>query len=355
MSATTCPEPNLPPATDAGTAEIRFTDSCRPCVRTPDERFADLPDWPFEPRYTTVDGLRVHYVDEGPSDGEVVVLLHGQPTWGYLYRKMIPVLSAAGHRVVVPDLVGTGRSDKPVQIEDYRFLQHVSWFEGFLDALDLRDITIFVQDWGSLIGLRAVGNDPDRYARVVVANGQLPVVPEGFELLQLPDELEPDDDMVLPFADPGLQGLSWAEQFQRWAVFSLVGTKFRASDVVDSGTATSLSPEELAAYDAPFPSRIHMAGVRAFPSLVNTLGEAPTNEAAQAALDAFERPALTLFGRLDKGLGTDAVQSLIRDRVPGAAGLDHHAYDDASHFIQEDKGDDLARRVDELIRSTPPT
>ena len=259
----------------------------------------------------------MHYVDEGPSDGQVVLLLHGQPTWSYLFRKMIPRLAGAGLRVIAPDMIGMGRSDKPVQIGDYRYLQHVAWVEEFIDTMALRDMTVFVQDWGSLIGLRVVGNQPDRFARIVVANGRLPVVPEGFQPITLPPSLEPDDDMVLPFTDPTVRDNPWPVNFAKWAAYALVGTRFRPSEVLAHGTVVDLTDDELAAYDAPFPSRIYMAGVRAFPSLINTVGEAPTNERASEVLDAFDRPVLTLFGRRDEGMGTDAVQSLIHDRVVG--------------------------------------
>jgi haloalkane dehalogenase len=349
---TPCHEPDLPPATEIGDAEILYTDTCRPFVRTPDEQFAHLHGFPYEPRYATVDGMRMHYVEEGPPDGEVVLLLHGQPTWSYLYRKMIPVLAAAGLRVIAPDMIGMGRSDKPVQISDYRYLQHVAWVEELIDSLGLRDITVFVQDWGSLIGLRVVGNRPDQFARIVVANGQLPVVPEGFQPITLPATLDPDDDMVLPFTDPALRDDPWPVHFAKWAAYALVGTRFRPSEVVAHGSVRDLDDDELAAYDAPFPSRVYMAGVRSFPSLINTLGDVPTNARAREVLDGFERPVLTLFGRRDQGMGTDSVQSLFRDRCAGAAGQPHHAYDDAGHFIQEDKGEDLARRVAEFVATT---
>ena len=351
MTEDASPAVDLPPGTPMGDAELRFTSSGRPFVRTPDSCFADLPEFPYEPHYVEVDGLRMHYIDEGPRDGEVVLLLHGQPDWCYLYRKMIPVLVAGGRRVIAPDLIGMGRSDKPVQIADYRYLQHVAWVEEFVDVLDLHDITVFVQDWGSLIGLRVVGNDPDRFARIVVANGMLPVLPEGFKPLQLPDTLEPDDSLVLPFTEESLQG-DWMEQFQNWARYALVGTSFRPSELLEFATVVDLTPAELAAYDAPFPERIYMSGVRAFPSLLNTVGDAPTNEHARRVLDRFTRPALTLFGRLDANMGSDAAQGQIRDRIPGAAGQPHHAYDNAAHFIQEDVGEDLARRVDEFMTAT---
>lgn len=158
--------------------------------------------------------------------------------------------------------------------------------------------------------------------------------------------------MVLPFTDPALRGAPWPVRFSKWATYALVGSRFRPSEVLASATVVDLTDAELAAYDAPFPSRLHMAGVRAFPSLINTLGEAPTNLRAREVLDAFDRPVLTLFGRRDDGMGNDAVQSMMRDRIKGAEGQPHHAYEDAGHFIQEDKGEDLARRINEWMAAT---
>ena len=348
-----CAAPSLPPGVSAGEAEIRFTADCRPFVRTGDERFAALPDFPFAPHYATVDGLRMHYIDEGPADGEVVLLLHGQPAWSYLYRKMIPILAAAGFRVIAPDHIGMGRSDKPVRVEDYRYLQHVAWIEEFLDVLGLQDITLFCQDWGSLIGLRVVGDRPERFARVVVANGRLPVIPAAIDLNRFyhvprPPLLNPDAPLTLTTCT--------ADQFtcfSEWIAYALTNPAFRPSQVLAQLTAQTPSLAELAAYDAPFPDLVYMAGPRAFPSLVVTLNEVPTNEAARLVFDHFEKPLLTLFGRLDHNLGTEAVQAELRDTVPGAQGQAHHAYEDANHFIQEDKGEDLARRVVDFIHANP--
>ena len=217
--------PVLPPDVSADDAEIHWTDAGRPFVRTPDDCFEGLPDYPWEPNYAEVDGMRMHYVDAGDPDGEVVLLLHGQPDWSYLYRKMIPVLADAGFRVIAPDLIGFGKSDKPVQLADYRFLRHVAWVEEFIDVLDLDAITPVVQDWGSLIGLRCVGNRPDRFARVVVANGNLLVVPEGVEILTLPVSLEPQDLEFPHVVSPG-GGMTL---FEAWATYALVGRDFMPS------------------------------------------------------------------------------------------------------------------------------
>jgi len=347
-------EAKLPPDVTGTEAEIRWTASGRPYLRTDDAEFSDLPGFPWEPNYVEVDGMRMHYVDAGDPDGEVVLLLHGQPDWSYLYRRMIPVLADAGLRVVAPDLIGFGRSDKPVQLDDYRYLQHVAWVEEFLDVVGLTGITPVVQDWGSLIGLRCVGNDPDRFARVVVANGNLPVIPEGFAPFAVPDSLEPQD-LDFPFVAGGGSGeQDGMAVFGDWINYALVGKDFLPSVVMRASILRGdITDAEIMAYDAPFPSRLHMAGTRTFPSLVNTVGEAPTNEAARAALDAFDRPVLGMFGLRDPIFGDQASRDATRARIAGAAGQPHQDFPDAGHFIQEDAGPELAERIAEWIRATP--
>ena len=355
-----CADAVLPPGTPLGDATLHWTSTCIPYVRTPEDRFTDLPDFPYVPSYVDVDGgLRMAYLDEGPRDGQVVLLLHGEPSWSYLYRRMIPVLTAAGLRVIAPDMIGMGRSDKPVQFADYSYLRHVAWVSRFVEALGLSDVTVFVQDWGSLIGLRVIGDHPDRFARVVVANGRLPVLPAGVHPVTLPDPPLPDDTIRAPFSDDGrpvasvtvIPGMS--EQFGQWAVYALTGTTFHASEVLQALTEVELRPDELRAYDAPFPDRIYMTGPRVFPSLINTVSDEPTNAAARKVFDAWDKPLLTLFGRGDSTLGSDAVQAEMRDRVPGAVGQPHHAYPDAKHFIQEDEGLDLAHRVVDFVQADP--
>ena len=347
MSAT----PDLPPDVSADEAEIHWSDSGIPFVRTPDECFADLVDYPFAPNYVEIDGMRMHYVDEGDPDGEVIWLLHGQPDWSYLYRRMIPVLADAGFRVIANDHFGCGKSDKPVQLADYRFLHHVRWNELFLDALDLRDVTPVVQDWGSLIGLRCVGNDPDRFARLVVANGNIPVVPEGFELFELPASHEPQD-LPFPFVTGDGGGGGGMAVFGDWINYALVGKDFMPSVVMRASILRDITDAEVAGYDAPFPSRIFMGAMRTFPSLVNTLGDAPTNEAARAALDAFPRPVLGEFGLKDPIFGDAATIAATREQIAGAAGQPHHDYPEAGHFIQEDVGPELAGNIAEWMAAT---
>ena len=339
--------------------EIMKTSAVVEFVRTPDACFEGLPDWSYAPHYVEIDGLRQAYVDEGPADGPVVLLLHGQPSWSYLYRKMIPVLVEGGFRVIAMDHLGMGRSDKPVDIASYSYLGHNERLLTFIDELDLRDINLFVQDWGSLIGLRVAGLNPERFARIAVGDGALPVIPEGFQPfppVENPDEIEgiaaPFDQIPpqqVPFYDgcklvAGPQDNSY---FGNWMIYAMKSASFRPSIVVEAMTWFELSDEEAAAYDAPFPSRIYMAGPRVFPSLVN---EVPgTTEEAWAGLTSFERPFLTLWAANDPGqLGRCATQQNLVNAVPGAAGQPHDRLAEASHFLQDDQGAEIARRLVEF-------
>ncbi len=290
-------------------------------LRTPDARFAGLEGYRFTPNYLDVsaDGappLRMHYLDEGPRDGAPIVLLHGEPTWSYLYRTMIPPLVAAGHRVLAPDLIGFGRSDKPTRMQDYTYLRHVQWVTSWLEALDLRDITVVVQDWGSLIGLRIAAEHPDRFARLFIANGFLPIA-----------------DRPTPAA------------FNIWRGFAKYSPVLPAGRLVGVGTVRRLSGAVRAGYDAPFPDKIYQAGARAFPQLVPISADnpaIPANRAAWEVLGRWEKPVLCVFGANDPILGK-ADRPLI-DHIPGAKGQPH-ARIKAGHFIQEDAGPELARRL----------
>ena len=293
-------------------------------LRTPDERFASLPGYQFEPHYAEVDGLRVHYVDEGPSGAAPVLLLHGEPSWCYLYRTMIPIIAKAGHRAIAPDLIGVGRSDKLVERKDYSYQLHVDVMAGFIEQLDLRDITLFCQDWGGLIGLRVAAEHPDRFARIVAANTFLPTGDNP----------------------PG-------EAFLRWQQFSQNSPAFDIGRVVQGGTATTLSDEVVAAYDAPFPDDSYKAGARVFPALVPTAPDdpaAPANRKAWEVLERWEKPFLTAFSDSDpitKG-GDRAFQA----RVPGTKGQPHTTIAGCGHFLQEDKGEELAKVVVDFLAQT---
>lgn len=323
-------------------------------VRTPDPCFEGLPDWPYEPQYVEIDGLRQAYVDEGPADGEVVLLLHGQPSWSYLYRDMVSVLADAGYRVVAMDHLGMGRSDKPIELDAYSYLSHNDRLETFIDELALTDINVFVQDWGSLIGLRVAGLNPDLFATIAVGDGALPVIPDGvepFPPVENPDE--PADipsifaampEQQVPFYDGCELLIGGAGNFGDWIVYAMTAESFHASEVVEAMTWFDLTPEEEAAYDAPFPSRIYMGGPRTFPSLVN---EVP-GETAEAweGLMAFDKPFLTLWAANDPGnLGQCATQQNLIDSIPGAEGHPHDRLAEASHFLQDDQGTEIATRL----------
>jgi haloalkane dehalogenase len=292
-------------------------------LRTPDERFESLPDFPFAPHYVNVsdgDGgtLRVHYLDEGPADGPVVLLMHGEPSWSFLYRKMIPVLTAAGFRCVAPDLVGFGRSDKPVERDDYTYARHVEWMRAALFSyLDLRDITLVCQDWGGLIGLRLVGEHPERFARVVTANTYLPTgeQPAG-------------------------------EAFLNWQNFSQTVEDFNVGVIVGMGCAGNPTDDVIAGYNAPFPDDSYKAGARQFPMLVPTSKDDPASKAnikAWTTLRAFEKPWLTAFS--DKDAITRGGDRAFQSEIPGAAGQPHTTIEGGGHFLQEDCGEQLAQVV----------
>jgi haloalkane dehalogenase len=295
-------------------------------LRTPDERFASLPDFPFTPLYVDVDGIRVAYLDEGPRDAAPVLLLHGEPSWSFLYRKMIPALVAAGHRVVAPDLVGFGRSDKPADRRVYTYQRNMDWLRGAVRAIDLRGITLFCQDWGGLLGLRLAAEEGDRFARVCAANTYLPT-----------------GDEKVPRA------------FHVWRAFARWTPVFPAGLIVASGCVRGLYSDAVAAYNAPFPSERYKAGARAFPMLVPTRPDDPAsadNRRAWEALRAWEKPFLTLFGRNDPI--TRGAEKVLQARIPGAKDQPHARLDAAGHFLQEDVGRDLAERLNKWI-ATPAT
>lgn len=291
----------------------------RDCVRTPDSRFEGLPDYDFAPHYVDIDGMRMHYVDEGPRDGEVVLLLHGEPSWSYLYRHMIPPLRDAGLRVIAPDLIGFGKSDKPTRRADYSYAGHVGWMTAFIEALDLSGINLFCQDWGSLIGLRVAAENEHRFARIALGNGALPT-----------------GDQAIPKA------------FKIWRTFALYSPWFPIGRILQMGTVEELSAAEVAAYDAPFPSARYKAGARAFPKLVPTTPDDPARDANRAAWDIFRqwsKPFLTTFSNRDPIMRGG--EKVWQDSVPGAQGQEHVIIRNAGHFLQDDKGPELA---DVLIR-----
>ena len=297
-------------------------------LRTPEDRFDALPDYPFAPHYLTVtdaDGtdLRIHYVDEGPRDAAPILLLHGEPSWSYLYRKFVPDLVARGHRVIAPDLIGFGKSDKPAARSDYTYERHVAWMSAWLTALNLTEITLFCQDWGGLIGLRLVAAFPERFARLVVANTGLPT------------------------------GSGSSEGFNAWLAYSQNVPQFPVGFIVNGGTGRDLSPEEIAAYDAPFPDETYKEGAREFPKLVPITPEHPSvaeNQAAWKVLEQFDKPVLTAFS--DQDAVTKGGEKVFIDRIPGAKGQPHTIISGGGHFLQEDAPVQISALIDTFIRSS---
>ena len=320
-------------------------------VRTPDERFAGLPGYPFAPHYAEVvaedaDGdtgpLRMHYLDEGPADGPAVLLLHGQPTWSYLYRTVIPVLVDAGLRAIAPDNIGFGRSDKPTFGPDYTFARHVAWTRSLVTQLDLRDITLVAQDWGGPLGFGVLAEEPDRFARVVAAN------------------------TILHTADPALADrLTWAvhgtgdsrvvleESLVDYLLYTQRAPTLQAGLFVGGATVAPVAPEVLAAYDAPFPDERHSAGLRQMTALLPLTRNDPgarIGRRAMRALETFDRPFLTAYS--DGDPATRGWAEVFQERVPGAHEQDHVTIEGAGHFLQEDAGEQLGLVVADLIHRT---
>ena len=299
------------------------------CLRTPDARFTDLPGYPFAPHYQEVptgdaDGgtLRMHFVDEGPRDAPVVLMLHGEPSWSFLYRKVIARVVAAGLRAVAPDLPGFGRSDKPAAQDDYTYQRHVDWMWAFIQAQGLTDVTLLCQDWGGLIGLRIVGEHPERFARVVAAN------------------------TFLPTADRPPQ-----DAFLAWRRFSQDTPELPIGFILQSASKRPLSDAVRAAYEPPFPDESYKAGARRFPLLVPIAPDdpaVPANLAAWQGLERFERPFLTAFG--DGDPITRGADRVLQARIPGAKGQPHTTLKDAGHFLQEDAGEELGDVVAAFVR-----
>jgi haloalkane dehalogenase len=291
-------------------------------LRTPDERFAGLPDWPWAAHYTEVGPagatLRMAYVDDGPRDARPVLLLHGEPSWSYLYRSMIPPLLAAGLRPIAPDLIGFGRSDKPVARDAYTYARHMAWLSDLVVGhLDLRDAILFGQDWGGLLGLRLVAEQPDRFAAVVASN------------------------TFLPTGDRPL-----GEGFEQWRRFSQEAPELHVGAIVNAGTGRTLTDAEIAAYDAPFPDDRFKAGARQFPTLVPAAPDdpaAPANRSAWAALGGWEKPFVCAFG--DQDPITRGADAALRAHIPGAVDQPHTTMTGAAHFSQEDAGPELAEVV----------
>ena len=286
-------------------------------LRTPDECFANLADFPFQPRYVEVDGLRIHYLDEGASDAAPILLMHGEPSWCYLYRKMIPVLVATGYRCIAPDLIGFGRSDKLANRDDYSYQFHVDMMNGFFRQLNLNGVTLFAQDWGGLIGLRILADNPEHFARLVVANTGLPTGDHA----------------------P-------SEGFLKWKHYAETVENFHVGGIIKGGCATPLSAETVAAYNAPFPDDSYKEGARIFPKLVPITPDNPASEANRQAwgvLQQWSGKVLTLFS--DKDAVTAGSEKPFQKLLSGAKDQPHEIIQDAGHFLQEDKGEEIAMKI----------
>ena len=312
-------------------------------IRTPDEAFRNLSDYPFSANYVNSLGYRIHYVDEGPRDGQVVLLLHGQPSWSYLYRHMIPLLASAGFRVIAPDNVGFGKSDKPLSGDAHNYQMHVDVMTNFVDELGLEGVTFFGQDWGSNIGLRVVAERPSRFARIVLSNGTLPAASGvqgwlGFPLLNLLVWLEGD----VQHLDPS--GYSFTE----YVAHMKTAKNIDLGAAFQRGTTRVLSEEDLAGYSAPYPTEEYAAAIRVFPAIV-----ASQLRQNQRVIDEFyskwDKPFLTAYGTEDSLMAGRAKPW--QEVVPGAKGQPHTMVVGGAHFIQDDVPDELAQIVIDFINA----
>ena len=294
-------------------------------LTTPDARFNNLPDYPFAPNYIEVgDGLQIHYVKEGANDKGVVLCLHGEPSWSYLYRKMIPIFVKAGYQVIAPDLIGFGKSSKPTKTSDYTYLRHVNWLKTFIKKLDLQAINLFCQDWGGLIGLRIVAEESHRFSRVVAGNTFLPTGEE--------DALE---------------------AFLKWQKYSQTAPVLPVGKIIKHSIVSELSDAEVAAYNAPYPDESYKAGARIFPSLVPTTPNDPesiNNKKAWQHLMQFEQPFLTLFS--DSDPITRGGEKVMQKLIPGTKGQAHTIIQGGGHFLQEDKGEEIANLMVKFMATT---
>jgi len=328
-------------------------------LRTPDNRFENLTDYPFEPNYMFIDGLRIHYLDEGPKDADPIILFHGEPAWSYLFRKMIPVLTDAGHRVIVPDMVGFGKSDKFISKHDYSYKHHIDLMKELVIRLDLKEVTHFGQDWGGLVGLRVVAELPDRFARVVVSNTGM-VARAGFSgwlfenIVKLVvwwhgpitfDELQLARDKALKSNNPS--PLEGAIMFSKWIAYSYYSEDMDIIGIIESFGGLSLSEGEKKAYEAPYPSGKYKAGPHVWPYLIPT----QLSENEQYWIDVYEKwekPFLVAFGeneRITIGMKDDFLERIPNPTVITLKG--------ASHFVQEEVGPELAKIIDNFIKNNP--
>lgn len=314
-------------------------------IRTPEQRFENLPDYPFAANYVDSLGYRIHYVDEGPRDGQVILLLHGQPSWSYLYRHMIPLLTDAGFRVIAPDNVGFGKSDKPVNPDDHTYQMHIDVMSNFVAQLNLENVTFFGQDWGGLIGLRVVAELPERFSRIMLSNTALPAAPGikgwlGFPLFKLSVWREGNVQKL----DVDSKEFS----FTQWVAYARHTNDFDFKGLFQRATTRKLSDDDLTGYQAPFPSNEYIAGVRMFPTLV-----ASQLRQNQKVMDEFyanwDKPLLTAYGSDDNLMkGRDKVW---QTSVPGAKNQSHTLVEGGHHFIQDDKPEEITQLLIDFVNN----
>ncbi len=297
-------------------------------LRTPDSRFENLPGYNFEPHYVTIDGYRIHYIDEGPADGEVILMLHGEPSWSYLYRKMIPLFVEAGYRAIAPDLIGFGRSDKPVSMDVHTYQFHVDTQRALIEALNLTGVTFVGQDWGGLIGLRVVAENEGRFSRVAIANTGLP----DPQVAQIPDDSA---------------FMNWKRMNQRMIDAGDIPT----GDMISTNVG---DPSVKAAYDAPFPDPSYKAGPLIMPQRVPVTRNDPGAAEGGAAWEVFrrwEKPFLTSFSDGDPITAGNEIR--FQEQIPGARSQPHTKIQGAGHFLQEQKGEQWAQLIIEFMRANP--
>jgi haloalkane dehalogenase len=299
-------------------------------LTTPEHYFKQIADFPYDPKFLQVDDnegglLKLHYIDEGPKDADIVLMLHGEPSWAYLYRKMIDPIVAAGHRVIAPDLIGFGKSDKPTERSDYTYQRHIDWVRQVIIQLNITDITLVCQDWGGLLGLRLVAEHSDLFARVLAANTMLPT----------------GDHTA-------------SEAFLNWQTFSQEVDVFPVAGIIKGATVKPLSPEVMGAYNAPFPDERYKAGVRQFPLLVPTTPDNSASEANRLAwqtLQKFTKPFITAFS--DSDPVTAGGDKIMQKLIPGCKGQAHTTIKQGGHFLQEDQGEELAEVLLTFMNNNP--
>ncbi|MFW9847563.1 MAG: haloalkane dehalogenase [Candidatus Thorarchaeota archaeon] len=314
-------------------------------LRTPEEKFENLPDYDFSPNYISFRDLRIHYLDEGPKGNFPILLMHGEPSWSFLYRKMIPLLVDAGYRIIAPDLIGFGKSDKYARTNDYSYQMHVDSMLKVVRDLDLKDVTLFCQDWGGLIGLRVVGAEPDRFARVIAANTSLPAsrglkARIGYTMFKL---------SVWRASRVSVEELRKKDAFLQWVVHSRKTESMDIGAIIQSATVSTLPPDVIAAYNAPFSDESFKSGARIFPYLVPS-NLVQNQKVWDTVLSKWEKPFLTAFS--DKDPITRGQDAYFLRKIPGTKGQEHVTVKDAGHFLQEDKSEELVQVILKFINDT---